>query len=50
MKKWIENDIIKPDGSDIENIPYRETNNYLRKVLKNYRIYKKLYDLQGVNH
>lgn len=40
VKKWIESGIIKNDGSDIENIPYKETNNYVRKVLKNYRIYK----------
>ena len=40
VQKWTENGIIKPDGSDIENIPYKETNNYVRKVLKNYRIYK----------
>ena len=31
MAKWIEEGIIKPDGSDIENIPYKETNTYVRK-------------------
>ena len=30
---------IKEDGTDIENIPYKETNNYVRKILKNYKIY-----------
>lgn len=43
VAKWIDNGIIKNDGSDIENIPYKETNNYVRKVLKNYRTYKELY-------
>lgn len=43
VAKWIESDIIKQDGSDIENLPYKETNNYIRKVLKNYRIYKEIY-------
>lgn len=43
VTKWINNGIIKEDGSDIENIPYKETNNYIRKVLKNYRTYKELY-------
>lgn len=42
VSKWIENGIIKKDGTDIENIPYKETNNYVRKILKNYKIYKKL--------
>lgn len=43
VSKWIESGIIKEDGSDIENIPYKETNNYIRKVLKNHRIYEELY-------
>lgn len=42
VQKWIDNCIIKSDGSNIENIPYKETNNYVRKVLKNYRIYKEI--------
>ncbi len=40
---WIENEVIQNDGSDIENIPFNETNNYVRKTLKNYDIYKKIY-------
>lgn len=42
VAKWIEQGTIKADGSDIENIPYTETNNYVRKILKNYEIYKEL--------
>lgn len=42
IQKWIDNGVINEDGSDIENIPYKETNNYVRKVLKNYRIYKEI--------
>ncbi len=30
-------------GTDIENIPFKETNNYVRKILRDYRIYKDLY-------
>lgn len=41
---WISNGKIKPDGSDIENIPYKETNNYVRKIVKNYKLYKDLYE------
>ncbi|MCI8655358.1 MAG: lytic transglycosylase domain-containing protein [Clostridia bacterium] len=40
VDKWIEDGIIKADGTDIEKIPYRETNNYVRKVLRNYKIYQ----------
>lgn len=42
VDKWINNGIIKKDGSDIENIPYKETNNYVRKILRDYRIYASL--------
>ncbi len=43
VDKWIEQGIIKADGTDIENIPYKETNNYVRKILVNYKMYKELY-------
>lgn len=35
--------IIRADGSDIENIPFKETNNYVRKIIRDYKIYKELY-------
>jgi soluble lytic murein transglycosylase len=40
---WIEDCIIKEDGSDVENIPYKETNNYVRKILRDYKIYEHIY-------
>ena len=43
VDNWIEKGIIKADGSDIENIPYKETNNYVRKILRNYKIYQEIY-------
>lgn len=43
VKKWIEQGTIKADGSDIENIPYKETNNYVRKIIRDYKIYQELY-------
>ncbi|MBO5479056.1 MAG: lytic transglycosylase domain-containing protein [Clostridia bacterium] len=43
VKRWIEQGTIKTDGSDIENVPYKETNNYVRKILRDYNIYQKLY-------
>lgn len=42
VDNWIEKGIIKADGSDIENIPYKETNNYVRKILRDYKIYNNL--------
>ena len=43
VDKWIENGTIKEDGTDAENIPYKETNNYVRKILRDYEIYQALY-------
>ena len=43
VDNWIEKGVIKADGSDIENIPYKETNNYVRKILRDYKIYETLY-------
>lgn len=40
---WIEKNIIKSDGSNIENVPYKESNNYIRKILNFYETYNKLY-------
>ena len=41
---WVKKGIIKADGSDIENIPFKETNNYVRKILRDYKMYKKIYE------
>ena len=43
VNTWIEEGIIKKDGRDIENIPYKETNQYVRKILRDYKIYEYLY-------
>ncbi len=43
VNNWIEKQIIQADGSDIENVPYKETNNYVRKILRDYQIYSELY-------
>ena len=41
---WIKDGTIKEDGTDIENVPFKETNNYVRKILRDYKIYKGLYN------
>ncbi|MGN1326884.1 MAG: lytic transglycosylase domain-containing protein [Clostridia bacterium] len=43
VNSWLEAGIIKKDGSDIENIPYKETNMYVRKILNNYKMYQDIY-------
>ena len=43
VQEWINDGIIKSDGSDIENIPYQETENYVRKILRDYQMYLKIY-------
>lgn len=43
VDRWIETGVIKADGSDIENVPYKETNNYVRKIIRDYGIYQDLY-------
>ena len=47
VNTWIEEGTIREDGSDIENIPYKETNNYVRKIVRDYRIYQDLYEKGG---
>lgn len=44
VKKWIESGILNNDGSNIENIPFKETNIYVRKIIQNYNLYKKIYE------
>ena len=44
VDKWIEEKTLQKDGSDIENIPFTETNNYVRKILRDYKIYNELYN------
>lgn len=43
VDSWISQGTIERDGSNAENIPFKETNNYVRKILKDYKIYKELY-------
>lgn len=44
VNNWIKNGVINEDGSDIENVPYKETNMYIRKILRDYKIYKFIYE------
>jgi len=42
VDNWLEKGVISSDGSDLQNIPYKETNLYVRKVLRACKIYEKL--------
>ena len=45
VDKWLKEGIINNDLDDIvnNNIPFKETKNYLKKVITYYKIYRKLY-------
>ena len=44
VDKWISEKTIDSNGENIENIPYKETNNYVRKILRDYKIYTEIYN------
>lgn len=44
VSKWINTYNIKDNDEFIENIPYAETQNYVKKVFKTYHMYKKIYE------
>lgn len=44
VDKWIEAGTIKSNGEDIENIPFKETSMYVRKISRDYEMYKYLYN------
>lgn len=43
VDNWIEKKILNEDGSNIENVPFKETNNYVRIILQSYKIYSEIY-------
>lgn len=43
VKRWLLDKKISSDGFNLQNIPYKETRNYVKKVKFAKKIYKKLY-------
>lgn len=43
VSKWLGNEEYSRDGKSLHHIPFRETREYVKKVLKNLRYYQKLY-------
>ncbi|MCJ7691009.1 MAG: lytic transglycosylase domain-containing protein [Clostridiaceae bacterium] len=44
VQKWLKDSEYSKDGETIDNIPFEETDKYVKKVKTNYNIYLKLYD------
>lgn len=40
VQAWLKDVKLSPDGKTLKVIPYKETENYLNRVLKNYHYYK----------
>lgn len=43
VKKWLQDPQYSEDGKTLKEIPFYETKIYQKKVLRDYRIYKKIY-------
>lgn len=43
VQKWLKNREYSTDGKSLNNIPFEETDKYVKKVKTNYNIYLKLY-------
>lgn len=43
VRGWLKSKEYSIDGENLSNIPYKETENYVKKTIKNYDKYKKIY-------
>lgn len=43
VDKWLENQRISREGTNLEEIPFNETKNFVIRVNNNYKVYSKLY-------
>ena len=43
VSKWLQNEEYSEDGKELKKIPFKETEQYIEKVLKNYEVYKNVY-------
>ncbi len=52
VSKWLEDEKYCEDGVNLKKIPFKETEEYVEKVLKNYQMYKILYkdEFNNVSH
>ena len=43
VRKWLSEEEYSQDGRSLDKIPFKETSNYVYRVMENYQVYKKLY-------
>ncbi|WP_245592043.1 lytic transglycosylase domain-containing protein [Clostridiisalibacter paucivorans] len=43
VSKWLKNEKYSNDGKELNKIPFKETEDYIEKVLKTYKLYKIFY-------
>ncbi len=46
VKEWLKNPEYSSDGTTLSTVPYKETDNHIKKVLRAKEIYQKLYNLE----
>lgn len=44
VTRWLGDDELSADGKSLDRIPFKETENYIRRVKNSYAIYKRLYE------
>lgn len=49
VKKWLNDSEHSKDGKNIQYIPFKETDKYIKRVKVSYRVYKYLYKNLGVS-
>ncbi|MFZ7102698.1 MAG: lytic transglycosylase domain-containing protein [Peptococcaceae bacterium] len=47
VKKWLANGVWSGEFADLQKIPFKETRNYVYKVIMDYKTYQDLYREQG---
>lgn len=48
VNKWLNNYSYSKDGRTLDLIPFEETSMYVKKITKNYKMYNKLYNKEGL--
>jgi len=48
VNKWLNNNNYSKDGRTLDLIPFEETSLYVKKITKNYKMYNKLYNKEGL--
>ncbi len=43
VDKWLKNESLSRDGKTLEVIPFKETENFVNRIKRNYMIYRELY-------